>query len=183
MQLIQELLEIHILSVIQSSLQQHRELSLLRIAFIILYELTSIQSQENPTCEMVLQDVMTGILQESILPLSLLAIQFIPVESETLISALNFLNIASRNMDCRKQLISTDCIPVLARFLSMKGVPSDVQVLSVALLSRLAALGKFTVYLRSILKEFYSILLLLNYWSWIHWIIHVSLLEIVPLLF
>lgn len=165
MQLIQELLEIHILSVIQSSLQQHRELSLLRIAFIILYELTSIQSQENPTCEMVLQDVMTGILQESILPLSLLAIQFIPVESETLISALNFLNIASRNMDCRKQLISTDCIPVLARFLSMKGVPSDVQVLSVALLSRLAALGKFTVYLRSILKEFYSILLLLNYWS------------------
>ena len=140
-QLFQELLDIHIITVIQSTLEQHREPRLLRIAYILLYELSSFQQTQNlselPT------KIFNSLMNEKILPLTLSVIQWIPIDSETMISALNFLNIVGRKEKAREQLVQTDCIPMLVRFLSMPCVLADVQVLSVALLSRLAKLGRF----------------------------------------
>ena len=136
--LIEDILDTNIISTIHITLERHREPHLLRVAFILLYELSSFQDPNS-------MDTINRIIQEiqefKILPLTVLVIQFLSIESDTVISALNFLILSCHRNESRKLLYECGCVSILAKFIQVQGVPFDVQVLCIALLSRLASLG------------------------------------------
>ena len=136
--LFEDILDSNIIATIQIALERHREPHLLRAAFILLYEFSSFR---DPDATDTTNRILKEINQFDILPVTILVIQFLSIESDTLVSALNFLIISCHNDDFRKILYECDCTSVLAKLIRIQRVPFDVQVLCIALLSRLAALG------------------------------------------
>ena len=136
--LIDEILDMNIIATVHITLERHREPHLLRVAFILLYELSSFRDTNTAdTINRIIQEIH----QYEILPLTVLVIQFLSIESDTLISALNFLILSCHRNESRKLLYECGCVTILAKFIQIQGVPFDVQVLCIALLSRLASLG------------------------------------------
>ncbi|KAK8824686.1 hypothetical protein WA556_005380 [Blastocystis sp. ATCC 50177/Nand II] len=132
--LLSDLLDTRIIKTISIVLEKHREPRLLKISFTILYELISNAKNEDAI------RVRREIEDCNIIPLSVSVIQFISIDSESLISALSFFILFSKEESIRKTLYTLNCIPLLFKLLRVSGVPLNVQELAMALLSRLLML-------------------------------------------
>ncbi|KAK8802279.1 hypothetical protein WA588_005251, partial [Blastocystis sp. NMH] len=67
-------------------------------------------------------------------------VQFLPVNSDALVSALNLLILLCRDDEARKRLYTCDCVVTLRKLLYLPNTPIDTQELCLSLLSRLSAL-------------------------------------------
>ncbi|OAO13036.1 hypothetical protein AV274_5253 [Blastocystis sp. ATCC 50177/Nand II] len=88
--LLSDLLDTRIIKTISIVLEKHREPRLLKISFTILYELISNAKNEDAI------RVRREIEDCNIIPLSVSVIQFISIDSESLISALSFFILFSK---------------------------------------------------------------------------------------
>ena len=68
-------------------------------------------------------------------------VQFLPVNSDALVSALNLLILLCRDDEARKRLYTCDCVVTLRKLLYLPNTPIDTQELCLSLLSRLSALS------------------------------------------
>lgn len=93
------MIDIHLIRVISVVLEKHREPRLLRISFLLLYDLLHEKRKSMIDDELSLDElkrVTSEIKQYEILELTVINIQFISIDSDALISALNFLYTCSR---------------------------------------------------------------------------------------
>lgn len=133
-----DLLDIRLIQTICIVLQRHREPRLLRVAFVILFSLASFPDTENAS---TLQRVQQELRSNDIISLVMAVIQYLPINSDALVSALNLLILLCRDDEARKRLYMCDCVVTLRKLLYLPNTPIDTQELCLSLLSRLSALS------------------------------------------
>lgn len=136
--LVADLLDVRIIPAICVVLQRHREPRLLRVAFVLLFSLASFSDAENGA---TLQRVLQELRANDLLALVMAVVQFLPVNSDALVSALNLLILLCRDDEARKRLYTCDCVVTLRKLLYLPNTPIDTQELCLSLLSRLSALS------------------------------------------
>ena len=105
---------------------------------MLLFSLASFSDAENGA---TLQRVLQELRANDLLALVMAVVQFLPVNSDALVSALNLLILLCRDDEARKRLYTCDCVVTLRKLLYLPNTPIDTQELCLSLLSRLSALS------------------------------------------